>query len=911
MAYQHLYSCVPARVSMYRKIDGFDTFAQSSGISRDFVLGEMSAVYADKMRGQDVVKLRRGEIPTVYTQAMLRPGLTVQSALTYIPLDYTGERSAYMAHSLVLTEQERSMLFANRDALSFNPGMFYKDITPFRLTDRNAMANGAFPEAVYQPLAMGDVKSIISKYHPETVKYLICAVVSSLCGIGNEVCFRLPVSDMEASDEALRLINALMCILPYPMREMLSFVTFVPDYERYPGFRLKCLSKDAPRPPAGRAVFIDLEKNQVSGFNDNIEYHRPLVTFLYSLFENQAVRDDFHLYVSTVLATYQDKMLSLATLGELVFLFWQCSGYYSEETVLPTDDSVYQAFLIYEQYRYALSDDYRRRFYHCLDRYYREHRVIPEPIFARAELLYPGETPAAREALLEVVLKLIHTDVMRERLFGLIAANYSTEQEEVKTGIVDSLCRVFYGGFLRGPILSLFDAIFDSESEENRALIFDKLLLSIRTPAVQRGVVGFIDKHYDAISTTDRGRVYATFLEMLPECDQLSSMLISLVNKRVGRESEKLRQLLATRTAAYLDADYAARSYRLLPLLIEHSGFIDEVTVRFIFTERMNSEMYSHYLSILGAMSAIERAMRIVKMFKSMPDLAASVGEKLLLDLRGVECRLGITGLNELMRADKYADWLPDNLAALFREIIIYPQIINTFYDCFKLKYGKGGVEALLKYCQDKTALTSSDQYRVVTNYTRMVESVNGEDVGGAFRMAFNIPEVADLHSDVADYLEACVLNRQGHSIKSKFIFELLIHYLRTGEIRFDELYFSYKKLIKNNLTVILDASATPEKLECNAAIDTATIVLDCAAELCYIYEDYAPTLCSEESGLGRAIEDLIDAYGLGVSRLLKKYTERGSYELRELINDLIKERNSKIDGVRGLFDLVNQSIRR
>ena len=216
MAYQHLYSCVPARVSMYRKTDGFDTFAQSSGIGRDFVLGEMSALYADKMRGQDVMKIRRGEIPTVYSQAMLRPGMTVQSALTYIPLDYTGERSAYMTHSLVLTEAERSMLFANRAALCFNPDMFVKNIALFKLTDRNAMPNPAYPEAQYLPAPMTDLTSVIKKYHPETIKYLLCAVVSSLCGVGNEVCFRLPGDDAAAGQTWLLLMDVAYIYLMMP-----------------------------------------------------------------------------------------------------------------------------------------------------------------------------------------------------------------------------------------------------------------------------------------------------------------------------------------------------------------------------------------------------------------------------------------------------------------------------------------------------------------------------------------------------------------------------------------------------------------------------------------------------------------------------------------------------------------------
>ena len=139
----------------------------------------------------------------------------------------------------------------------------------------------------------------------------------------------------------------------------------------------------------------------------------------------------------------------------------------------------------------------------------------------------------------------------------------------------------------------------------------------------------------------------------------------------------------------------------------------------------------------------------------------------------------------------------------------------------------------------------------------------------------------------------------------------LVMGYFRSGEIKFDGLYFHYKEIVKNNLMQMFGDRATPEKLEAGAAEEVVTIMLDCAAELCFIYEDYAPTLCSQHSGLGRATEDFIDAYGLGVSRVLKKYIHADSYELRSLIEDLIRERNAKIDGVRGLMDLLNQSMRR
>ena len=44
MALQHLYSRVPARASMFNKADGYDTFACSDGLTREFIERELSVL---------------------------------------------------------------------------------------------------------------------------------------------------------------------------------------------------------------------------------------------------------------------------------------------------------------------------------------------------------------------------------------------------------------------------------------------------------------------------------------------------------------------------------------------------------------------------------------------------------------------------------------------------------------------------------------------------------------------------------------------------------------------------------------------------------------------------------------------------------------------------------------------------
>ena len=111
MARQHFYSRVPARVSLYNRCDGFDTFIKSGDLSDELVRGELRVMYDEKLNIHDPVKVRRGEIPTVYSQMKLEIGEVAQTTIKYLPTDFTGERSAYLAHTLVLDAADRAAAF--------------------------------------------------------------------------------------------------------------------------------------------------------------------------------------------------------------------------------------------------------------------------------------------------------------------------------------------------------------------------------------------------------------------------------------------------------------------------------------------------------------------------------------------------------------------------------------------------------------------------------------------------------------------------------------------------------------------------------------------------------------------------------------------------------------------------------
>ena len=120
MALQHFYSRVPAKISMYNRTDSFDTFACSDGISRDFALKELAQVDDLKLTIQEIEKIRDGKMPPVFCQFPAPGGLTVQSRISFLPTDFSGERTSYLVHSLILEGKERDDLLFSPDANAIN-----------------------------------------------------------------------------------------------------------------------------------------------------------------------------------------------------------------------------------------------------------------------------------------------------------------------------------------------------------------------------------------------------------------------------------------------------------------------------------------------------------------------------------------------------------------------------------------------------------------------------------------------------------------------------------------------------------------------------------------------------------------------------------------------------------------------
>ena len=132
MAYQHFYSRVPARLSLYLKTDEYDTFAKSEAINEEYINENLSKLCAYRPDKVELPYIKDGKFPTVYCMQPDKSGNgVIESAITYFAKDFTGERSSHMVQSLVLTEEEIRTISASHVNALLNPDMFLKSLDSF------------------------------------------------------------------------------------------------------------------------------------------------------------------------------------------------------------------------------------------------------------------------------------------------------------------------------------------------------------------------------------------------------------------------------------------------------------------------------------------------------------------------------------------------------------------------------------------------------------------------------------------------------------------------------------------------------------------------------------------------------------------------------------------------------------
>lgn len=846
MALQHFYSRVPARVSMYNKADSFDTFAKSAELDREFVERELAPVYENKLSKIDVSVIRQNKMPCVYTQCCTRSGKLVQNCITYIPLDYTGERSTYLSHSLVLTDNEKKQILSARDDNALNPALFVTNIDGFQITNPMSSPDSDYPQMDYVPGQSENAGYSLLNFDPETVKSFLYAVLYAICGKGRNVCFKLTGDETQLSLKSLQVFNEILSILPHQLRDCLSFASYVTDPAQYANYKLRGASSEFPENSA-KCVCIDMQTNLIIGVqHDEVVANKPLINFFYSLLGNKTLRSEFLTFMELAEKAIPSlQNLNLKVLSNLVFLF-QCScGLFDEQEILPDDNAVYEYLCSYEKYRVALSEEHRMQGYRCLVRYSEKHVAIPKNIFAKVTRLYGAEPRSAKRMVMNVVLDLIHTDIMRDKLFTFIRNNYKDEDTDVKKIIMADLTRVFYGGFLQSQLLSFFTEQFAGETDETKNLIIEKLLLSIRTPTVQSKIIAFVDAHYDNMSDCHKDSFYNTFFEMLPECDSLSDTLVKLVNAHVGKESDIRLKEINNRLLEALESDYRKKEHKLMPILEINSGLTRELIIRLVFDTWQNRKIHGEYIELLQSRPLSEKTDAILQAYSLIQDQKREDLQTQAIELYQNSDADLLTWLDTAEKLDA----LDENFAQSIHSSAIEQAVAKNALDAFE-NDADSGMSRLVAYADAHKNVQESENYGIINCYSALITALKNKNYTEADKKLSELPKDAEILQKMAKYTSNCEKD-------ADISIQMLQNVLENNAAGIDGLY---KKAARNML---------PQ--------DAMAPVMNTCEQMHNAGENFAKLITAENSGMDKAVAAFAEKHGKGAYKWIRSNLQENS----------------------------------
>lgn len=815
-------------MSLFNRMDGYDTFAHSEGIGRELIEGELSSVYANEPSKEEFAYIRANGLPTVYCQFATEDETVVQSAVSFLRSDYAGERSAYMVHSLLLSEEEKKERFCGPKAAAFNPSVFRTDLSGFDLTGADAKAITDLPELSIPVCDAGSPAHFAAEYDTGMVKRLIYALIGIPCGKTKTLFLAFKPKE-DFSLEFVSFMNDILQIFPYSMRTSMSFVSSVSEQGKYSGFKIKGISEDFPNPPTAKGITLKMSSKDYNGISDeNVAANASVVDFFYNLLTSENERVAFLKFFDYAVAHNESlRKINLKTLTDLVFLFRALSGFTEENTVLPNDDAVYAFIGVYDKNREVLTEEYRSRSMNCLKRYPESHQPIPKNVFAKVVKIYADEPALSRETVMNVALDLIHLDLMREKLFEFIKSSYSLENEETRAEIMQNLCRVYYGGFLQNELIGFFTERFESEPAEIRGTILERLLLTVRTPQVQQSVLGFIDRFYDVFSEKEKEQFYRVFFEMLPEADALSRLLADVVD---AHAEETRKPQLAERIVAVADADRKSREPKLCGALATKCGFTESVLVKMIFGKWGDQKAVDTFCDCICEKSIPDRIETICEIWRIVPEMNFETSERLLNYLTAHFEEGPRSGLFELVDCEAKLEALKAEIPAsesfvgALEERAIRPAASMQIPTCFDVRRYPDGITKLLSLSETCDYLRESPSFACVAEYRAMLNAAKSGNGADLFSHAAKL-EGKNIRQGAAIQLKKDTDGTE-KTTEQEFLIASAVSYLRADNIVFGDAANKVRDRFSRQIRAE-QKDADPEKISQQADDCTMETVLE------------------------------------------------------------------------------------
>ncbi|MDD4124116.1 MAG: hypothetical protein PHW77_00085 [Eubacteriales bacterium] len=755
MALQHFFSRVPARMSMFRKCDSFDTFAKSKELTKEYINGNLTKICEYKPTEEELDFILQDKLPPVYCACFGRDGEDlIQSKFSFVSSDYTGERPSWLCHSLILNKNESNLLYGRPDSVMLNREAFRLSLGDFNLTDKTARYINDCPTPEYPAAEIGSLTAWAEGYDELVMKKIIFAVMNAAASNQKNVYISLAKPLDTLSEEALDFINRLMLIFPGAVRRKISFITEYNDSIQTKNYKIRFIPGHLTDLCGNRGYVVDTGRKISYGvYEDDLTAVKDELDFLYSLFSDGKTRISFLAFYDEAASSRRESLsFSLKIFLDLIYLFRRICGKYGENEIVPDDNAVLRMITTYEKYRTYLKTEDRRSILSVLDRYSESRLAIPQTIFTRIGKIYVSEPEQCKKVIMTVVLDLLHTNIMRDKLFAFIDSTYESESAASRDIICEDLSRVFYGGFLQSDILDFYGKHFGNESEAVKEIILEKLLMTIRTETIQRKILDFIDKYQASVPPHLKQMIYHTFYEMLPENDMLSKRIIPVMGRCMAADDEETKQRVFESLLSLIYADEEKGGGALLEICL--SGVRNNLPLGNMLVKRafgewngdarfetvLNSFLGGSLISVGNALKLLWDLVPVIpdgaykRLYEKASALIVSVSQKNdLFDFLDFDKKV----------RDALRESGSQNGGRFYGELyssVIIPLVGTKLSDAFNTNRNKIGLQAILDLAQSEEKLKELPGTEVIKAVIMVVDLVNKGRHEAALGTLMNIP---------------------------------------------------------------------------------------------------------------------------------------------------------------------------
>lgn len=767
MAIQHFYSRMPAKLTLYIRTDGYDTFYKSSGINKEYIDENLSSICKWTPSKQELALMRDSKLPPTYCQYFSNDNKDmIQSCFSYIPLDFTGERSSFMIHSLILTENERKKVTMSLKNGILNPEMFVSDLKELNVTK----VNSDYKMVDYQLTKIYNLEEFATLYYPEVFKRLLYAILIGATNKGKTIFISLEGDISEFSNKALDFINTILLVFPFNFRNQLSFITYLSDPSKFANIKIKFVTKECLNSSSAKGYKFDMTPKIIDGIRDE-EYKNKEdeINFLYSLFSNKQIREKFLNFYSNIVSSSEESgknnyyIPDLKDFSGILKLFKVSSGFYNVFEVIKTEEDVYDLFSVYERFRNYMKVNDRCNIVSVIKRYSDNRIAIPKKIFSKICKLYPKEVHKSKQTIMTIILDLIHTDAMREKLFNFIEANYENETPKSKAIISEDLSRVFYGGFLQKNLMEFFDKNYSFESVQTRTIVLEKFLLSIRNIEVQNSIFEFLKKYYYLFDEKQKQKIYSNFNEMISEVDDLTLKVLNFINEHIILEEEEFKTKVLEKIAKLIENDEKRKEKRLLSIVLNIQGVIRNNIINLIFTLWCNRNAYVSYLDIITNYDNEVFNYEIKNIFTILNGGNENAIEGLI---NKIKIRIQEYDIYQLISFDEgllkndNTDFSKKIYLKLKHEVIS-KLILNRLEDAYDYSKNSNGLYIVLDYVKkykDNDYIMENPVYFSINNLCLFIQEAKKHNINKMINLMLSINCIDEYKEDIIEILK-CHLN--------------------------------------------------------------------------------------------------------------------------------------------------------